>query len=90
MLGEVFGTSFDEGSEISQVVQRLAGRRNTLVHPRPELEAWRDDGTITVATAKRLPRTDTRSAEAAVQDMERFFELFKSIDGHAAVLLGLV
>ena len=70
------------------MVKSLADRRNTLVHPRPELEAWGDDGTIAVATAKRLPPTDTRSAETAVQDMERFFELFKSIDGHAAFLLG--
>jgi hypothetical protein len=87
MLGEVFSTPIGLSSEIAQVVHSLAERRNALVHPRPELATWADDGTPATATTRRVAATDVRSAEAAVQEMERFFAFFKAIDQHAAFLL---
>jgi hypothetical protein len=86
MLREVLG-GFDEAHEIIAVVGALAARRNRLVHPRPEMEAWSEDGTRT-ATTTRLPRVNPESALAAVKEMERFFELFTLIDGEAAFHLG--
>ena len=80
--------SFDGGSEIVQVVQRLASGRNALVHPQPEHESWNDDGTRHDASTQRLPPVDPRTAERALRDMELFFELFRSYDPEAAFRIG--
>jgi len=85
-LSEVLG-SFDETSEIVAVVRKLGERRNRLVHPRPELTALTEGG-ATVQTAGRVPSADPGSAEAAVQEIERFFELFVKLDPEAAAILG--
>jgi hypothetical protein len=86
MLEKVSNKPFDEGSEIVQIVKSLAARRNRLVHPRPELEIWAEDGART-ATTKRVPKVDPESAAEAVNEMERFFQLFGKIDREAMLHL---
>ncbi len=85
-LSDVLG-SFDGTSEIVAVIRKLGERRNRLVHPRPELTAQTEGG-ATVQTTGRVPSADPGSAEAAVQEMERFFELFVKLDPEAAAILG--
>jgi hypothetical protein len=80
--------NFDSNAEIVSVMRSLSDRRNELVHPKPEMQARLEDGTVR-ETTKRLPLCDPNSALAAVRDMERFFELFTQVDLEAAMLLGL-
>jgi hypothetical protein len=87
IIGEVFGRFSNENTEIIDIVTSLAARRNRLVHPKPEMEVWLADGTKR-RTTKRLPPVDARSAQSAVQEMERFFALFATIDPEAAFVLG--
>jgi len=75
-------------AEIDQVLKRLADRRNSLVHPKPEMTVLLEDGTIR-ETTKRLPRVDPTPATTAVEEMDRFFELITAIDPEAAFVLGV-
>lgn len=86
MLGAI-RVDFDENSELVGLVKGLAERRNRLVHPRPELEVWGEDRTRS-HTTKRLAAVDAKSASAAIQEMERFFQAFSKMDPEAAAILG--
>jgi len=79
MLRHPFVQTFEDDCEIVSVLKSLASRRNRLVQLRPELHVLAADGTR-FETTKRLPPDDSQSAIAAVQEMERFFELFAQID----------
>src|SRR5215471_6894149 len=81
MLRQAFVQTFADDCEIVGVVKSLASRRNRLVQLRPELHMLAEDGTK-FETTKRLPPDDSQSAVAAVQEMERFFELFPQIDSY--------
>jgi hypothetical protein len=45
LLMEVLESSTND-SEIVAILRRLSEERNRLVHPRPEMEAWNDNGTV--------------------------------------------
>ena len=63
--------------EISQVVSRLFKRRNALVHPKThEVKRGRHHGGPSLQTPRDLARS-------AVEDMERFIELFRIFDTDA-------
>jgi len=78
---------------IVSIVDRLALRRNALVHPRAELYLVDDTGTFQPVTARRPGPVNLGAARAAVTDMERFLELFGALlEKHhveAAVILHL-
>jgi len=87
ILAEAIGYEVDENAEIARLVKSLSQRRNVLVHPRPELEVWNDDGS-TRKTERRVGKVDIHSAELAASEMGRFFEIFKGIDPEASQILG--
>jgi hypothetical protein len=73
------GVRLHEGSEILGVARRLCEIRNRLVHPKTR--EWK--------TSQRLPPPvpgGLAAAEAAIRDMERFFELFLEVDPEAREL----
>lgn len=77
VLGACCSTLITPEDEISQVVSRLFERRNALVHPKTrEVRAERRH-----SGAKLQPLRD--AARAAVQDMERFIDLFRTFDTDA-------
>src|SRR5256885_2699545 len=88
LLTEAIGYHVKADSEIARLVRSLSHRRNALVHPRPELRVWSDDGTV-IETRRKLGATSRAAAEDAVSEMDRFFALFNAIDPEAAqILLG--
>jgi hypothetical protein len=80
---------FESDPEIEIILRNLATRRNNLVHPKPEMKVWLEDGTIR-QTTKRLARTDPEPAKSALEEMERFFELVAAMDPEAAFVMGCV
>ena len=85
MLRQPFVQTFEDDCEIVGVEKSLAIRRNRLVPLRPELHVLAKDGTR-FETTNRLPPDDSQSAVAAVQEMERFFELFAQIDPYLGTI----
>src|SRR5262249_33645230 len=79
MLRQPSGQTFEDGCEMVGVVKSIASSGNRLVQLRPELHVLAKDGTR-FETTNRLPPDDSQSPVAAVQEMERFFELFAQID----------
>jgi hypothetical protein len=84
---KVFG-AFDDNGEIVTAMKNLAERRNRLVHPKPEMLSVMEGGTVR-ETTHRLASSDPGSAEAATWEMDRFFQLFPSVDAEAAMFFRL-
>ena len=79
MVCEPSVQTFQNDCESADVVKRLASCRNRLVQLRSALHVA-GDGT-------RFEKTDdSQSAVAAVQEMERFFELFAQIDPYLGTI----
>jgi hypothetical protein len=78
------GELADRGSELSTLLQKIAGRRNDLVHPKAHEYALED--TMHVERGDWPDHLPVRVG-AAIDDMECFFQRFASIsdDSRAAV-----
>jgi hypothetical protein len=79
--------------ETVRIVDRLACRRNALVHPRAELSHMDEMGTFRTVTARRSGPVNLDAAHTAIADMECFLKRFGALlEKHhveAAVLLHL-
>jgi hypothetical protein len=79
--------------EIARIVDRVAQRRNALVHPRAELALLDDTGTFRTVTERRPGPVNLNAARAAVADMEIFLkrlgQLLEKHDVDAAGFLWL-
>jgi len=93
VLEPAAATSVADIEEIVQIVDRLARRRNALVHPRAELALVDETGTFRTVTARRAGPVDLDTAHAAIADMECFLKRFGAVlEKHhveAAVILHL-
>lgn len=93
LLESATATSAADIEEIVQIVDRLARRRNALVHPRAELALLDETGTFRTVTARRPGPVNLDAAHAAIADMECFLKRFGALlEKHhveAAVLLHL-
>jgi hypothetical protein len=93
LLESVPATFVTDIKEIVRIVDRLACRRNALVHPRGELSLMDEMGTFRSLTARRPVPINLDTAHTASADMECFLKRFGALlEKHhveAAVLLHL-
>ena len=80
LLGAVRGTPLVDSDEIVQIVDRLARRRNALVHPEALLFAPDATGTLEPVNTRRAGPLDVETARAAIADIDRFIELLVTYD----------
>jgi hypothetical protein len=89
LLGATRGTPLVDSEEIVQIVDRLARRRNALVHPEALLFTPDATGTLEPVNARRAGPLDVERARAAVADMDRFVELLVTYDPEATNFFSL-
>lgn len=87
LLEAATGAPLDADDEIVQIVDRLARRRNALVHPRAELYLLDGSGTYQAVSSPRPAPVDREAALAAIADMDRFLELLPQRDPEVANLV---
>ncbi len=94
LLESMDAASIADVEAIVRIVDRLARRRNALVHPRAELCLLDcETGTFQTVTQRRPGPVNPDAARLTIAEMERFLKLFGEIlekhDVDAAVLLHL-